>query len=106
LMLGDVPINESQGFNFQNITKTIEDFEEPCKFDLVYFDAFAPNKQPEMWDVSIFKKIYNMCSPQARLVTYCAQGQFKRNLKSAGFTVYAAPGPPGKREMTVGVREF
>jgi tRNA U34 5-methylaminomethyl-2-thiouridine-forming methyltransferase MnmC len=37
--------------------------------------------------------------PGGVLVTYCAQGQFKRNLKSLGFCVEALPGPPGKFEM-------
>ena len=104
-MTTDTPSESSQGFNFYKIIQNIQNFEAPCKFDLVYFDAFAPNKQPEMWNVAVFERIYTMCASDARLVTYCAQGQFKRNLKSAGFTVYTAPGPPGKREMTVGIRE-
>jgi tRNA U34 5-methylaminomethyl-2-thiouridine-forming methyltransferase MnmC len=70
------------------------------KYDLVYFDAFAPSKQPELWTADIFKKIYHAMAVGGILVTYCAQGQFKRNLKEAGFLVEALPGPPGKREMT------
>jgi len=68
-------------------------------FDLVYFDAFGPGKQPDMWDREIFAGIYNMMSDEAILVTYCAQGQFKRALKSLGFQVESLPGPPGKFEM-------
>jgi len=81
--------------------QTLQAFEPNERFDLIYFDAFAPNKQSEMWDISIFEKLYSLMNDGAILVTYCAQGQFKRNLKAAGFTAEAKPGPPGKREMTV-----
>jgi tRNA U34 5-methylaminomethyl-2-thiouridine-forming methyltransferase MnmC len=66
----------------------------------VYFDAFAPNTQPELWQVSIFNRLAEAMVPGGILVSYCAQGQFKRNLKQAGWKVEAIPGPPGKREMT------
>ena len=52
-----------------------------------------------MWDVSILKKMYSFLNLNGELVTYCAKGQFKRDLKSAGFEVVNLPGPPGKREM-------
>jgi tRNA U34 5-methylaminomethyl-2-thiouridine-forming methyltransferase MnmC len=70
-------------------------------FDLIYFDAFAPNKQAEMWEVPVFEVINSLCSNNARLVTYCAKAQIKRNMRSAGFKVSKAPGPPRKREMTI-----
>ena len=70
-------------------------------FDVVFFDAFAPNKQAEMWGENIFRKIYQSMKKGALLTTYCAQGAVKRTLKSVGFTVEACPGPPGKREMTL-----
>lgn len=86
--------------------QTLQEYKTQQKFDLVYFDAFAPNKQSEMWDVSIFEKLYDLMNDGAMIVTYCAQGQFKRNLKAAGFNVEAKPGPIGKREMTVGYKEL
>lgn len=69
-------------------------------FDLVYFDAFAPDAQPELWEPSLLQKIYDAMKPGGILVTYCAKGYVKRNLKKVGFQVEALPGPPGKREMT------
>lgn len=69
-------------------------------FDLVYFDAFAPSKQPELWSIAIFEKLFNCMNTDSILVTYCAKGEVKRNLKAAGFIVETLPGPPGKREMT------
>jgi len=71
----------------------------PQKYNLVYFDAFAPNVQPMMWQKSVFKKIYNNLETGAILVTYCAKGQVKRDLIAVGFTVEKLKGPPGKREM-------
>jgi tRNA U34 5-methylaminomethyl-2-thiouridine-forming methyltransferase MnmC len=69
------------------------------KYDLIYFDAFAPSKQPEMWELIILKKITDAMKPQAVFVTYCAKGQLKRDLISLGLSVEKIPGPPGKREM-------
>ena len=65
----------------------------------MYFDAFAPNKQPDLWEVSIFEKIFKTMNQNGIMVTYCAQGQARRNMISAGFEVEKVPGPPGKREM-------
>lgn len=68
-------------------------------FDLIYFDAFAPEIQAELWTEEIFLKIFNISNPGAILTTYSAKGQVRRNLKSVGFDVEKLPGPPGKREF-------
>lgn len=73
-------------------------------YHLIYYDAFAPKVQPDLWDVVIFKKMYASLVPSGRLVTYCAQGQFKRNLREAGFIVTNVEGPVGKREMTIAIK--
>jgi len=72
----------------------------PGRYDLIYFDAFAPEKQPELWTEAIFQQLYAAAAPGAALVSYCAQGQFRRNLRAAGWRTERLPGPPGKREMT------
>ena len=69
-------------------------------YDLIYFDAFAPEKQPKLWSEAIFATLYAAAAPGAVLVSYCAQGQFRRNLRAAGWLTEKLPGPPGKREMT------
>jgi tRNA U34 5-methylaminomethyl-2-thiouridine-forming methyltransferase MnmC len=69
------------------------------KFDLVYFDAFAPDKQPELWSLEIFSSIFEQLNRGAVLVTYAAKGDVRRKLLSCGFHVEKVPGPPGKREM-------
>lgn len=70
------------------------------EFDLVYFDAFAPEKQPELWTVDLFRKIFLSMKSQSILTTYSSKGMVRRNLKAAGFQVEKIPGPLGKREMT------
>ena len=65
----------------------------------MYFDAFGPRAQPEMWDKSNFEKIYAAMKQDGTLVTYCAKGEVRRNLQAVGFFVERLPGPPGKREM-------
>ena len=73
---------------------------ETASFDLIYYDAFAPAAQEELWTEAIFKKIFSAMKPKGVLTTYCAKGTVKRALKAAGFMVEGIPGPPGKREMT------
>lgn len=69
------------------------------QYDVIFFDAFAPNKQPEMWNIPVLKKVTKSMKPDGVLVTYCAKGQLKRDLRSLGLAVESLPGPPGKREM-------
>ena len=73
-------------------------------FDCIYHDAFAPQTQPELWSQALFERLYTCTRGGGVLVTYCAQGQVRRNMRSAGWTVEKLPGPPGKREMTRALR--
>lgn len=69
-------------------------------YDIIYFDAFAPEKQPEMWEQSLFNSLYEILNKGGILTTYCAKGIVRRMLQAAGFTVERLPGPPGgKREI-------
>lgn len=70
------------------------------QYDLCYFDAFSPVKQPNIWDMKVLDIVRRSLKSTGVLVTYCAQGQFKRNLKELGFQLESLPGPPGKKEMT------
>ncbi len=78
----------------------ILDFSDFQLFDVVFYDAFSPDIQPDLWTEEIFKNIYNHMNPDGILVTYSAKGFVKRNLKAAGFIVENLPGPTGKREIT------
>ena len=90
----------SDNFTFQKCQTPIQEFLAEEKFDIIYFDAFAPQAQPELWTEAVFAHMYASLKPDGVLVTYCAQGAFKRTLKKVGFTVERLEGPPGKREMT------
>ncbi len=69
-------------------------------FDVIFFDAFSPNVQPELWTESVFQKLYNASREKAILTTYCVKGDVRRALQTAGFSVEKIPGPVGKREIT------
>ncbi|MBL0741548.1 tRNA (5-methylaminomethyl-2-thiouridine)(34)-methyltransferase MnmD [Chryseolinea lacunae] len=71
----------------------------PASFDVIYFDAFAPNKQPELWTFDMLQKAARLLKPDGVFVTYCAKGQLKRDLKALNLTTETLPGPPGKKEM-------
>lgn len=89
--------------NFFSLIKhlgLLEEFESQQKFNIIYFDAFSPSEQPELWTEAIFKKMFDLLEDNGVLVTYCAQGLMKRNMKSVGFKVQSLPGALGKREMT------
>ena len=72
----------------------------PQSIDIVYFDAFAPEKQPEMWSKEAFERLFAVLNPQAVLTTYCAKGEIRRRLAAMGYSVERLPGPVnGKREI-------
>ncbi len=79
----------------------ILDFDHPqdISYDLVYYDAFSPDNQPELWTPKVFKSIYEHMTKGAILMTYTVKGDVKRALKSVGFKIEKLPGPKGKREI-------
>jgi tRNA U34 5-methylaminomethyl-2-thiouridine-forming methyltransferase MnmC len=89
----------SDRFNFCKIKNTLQQFIFNDTYHLIYFDAFGPQVQPEMWTEDIFTKLYAATKQNGCLVTYCAKGEVKRTLKKVGFSVESLQGPPGKREM-------
>jgi len=91
-------------FKLTKVKQKIENYECHETFDIIYFDAFGPRVQEEMWTIAIMEKMYNSLNVNGFLVTYCAKGQFKRDLKTVGFQVFDLPGPPGKREMVRAVK--
>jgi len=68
-------------------------------FDLIYFDAFSPNVQPELWSRQVFAKLYEALKPGGILVTYSSKGVVKNALRDSGFTIERLAGPPGKRHV-------
>ncbi|ELR72212.1 hypothetical protein C900_01766 [Fulvivirga imtechensis AK7] len=87
-------------FTLKKLHTKLEDCQLPSsQFDVVFFDAFAPSKQAELWGMEILTRIVESMASQSVFVTYCAKGQLKRDLKALGLQVETLPGPPGKKEM-------
>ncbi len=88
--------------NFFSLHKQKQDFlslRGHHLFNLVYFDAFGPRVQPELWTEEVFEKTFRVLKDSGVLVTYSAKGSVRRAMQNVGFTVERLPGPPGKREM-------
>ncbi|MEA3505836.1 MAG: tRNA (5-methylaminomethyl-2-thiouridine)(34)-methyltransferase MnmD [Bacteroidota bacterium] len=101
----DFPFVISDYFVLNKLKAKVQDVEiGEGQFHVIYFDAFSPSTQEEMWSEEIFKKCYDALVEGGVLVTYSAQGQMKRNLKAAGFKVEGLPGPKGKREITRAIK--
>lgn len=94
----------SSNFTLKKIKTDFTDFEPKSFYDVVFFDAFSPEKQAEMWTEHQFEKIFRQCNQGAVFTTYCAKGNVRRALQNAGFTVERLPGPPGKREILRALR--
>jgi tRNA U34 5-methylaminomethyl-2-thiouridine-forming methyltransferase MnmC len=97
-------VNICKNFNLKKIESDFTKTAPQGMYDLIYFDAFGPDKQPEMWTLKIFESIAEVTNTNGILVTYSAKGEVKRNLKACGFEVFLLPGPPGKRQMIRAVK--
>lgn len=91
-------------FTILKTQNKLEEFESSKSYDVIFFDAFAPSKQPEVWSLENLRKCFKMLNPGGVLTTYCAQGQFKRNLTEVGFAVETLQGAMGKKEMVRATR--
>lgn len=91
-------------FVLEKIRVDFTEYQHVGQYDVIFFDAFSPEKQPEMWSQEQFEKIAAHCNPGAILTTYCAKGVVRRALQAAGFKVERLPGPPGKREILRGLK--
>ncbi len=99
-----IDVQVTPSFTIKKIQDDIRNFSSALNFDLVYFDAFGPDYQPELWETAVFRKLSDCMHKDSILVTYSAKGQVRRNLREAGFTITKAPGPPGKREITIAIK--
>ena len=93
-------------FKLKKLKADLRAFENDIQFDVIFFDAFGPRVQPELWEKSVLQKCYDMMNEDAVWVTYSCKGQVKRDLQDVGFYVEKIPGPPGKREMLRAVKSL
>ncbi len=95
------PVAITPHFTLRKLHAALQNFQLPAAhYNVIYFDAFAPEKQPDMWTEAIFSQLFAATAPGGILTSYCAKGSFRRSLKAAGWVVEKIPGPHGKREMT------
>jgi tRNA U34 5-methylaminomethyl-2-thiouridine-forming methyltransferase MnmC len=92
-------------FSFKKINTNLEDYIFSRSFEIVFYDAFAPRAQPELWTEEIFTKLFAALDPNGFLVTYCSKGSVKRAMQAAGFAVEHLPGPPYKREILRAIKK-
>lgn len=95
----------SEGFRLKKQHKQFSEIDDTNQFDILYFDAFGPRVQPELWTEAVFNAMFKALKPNGVLVTYCAQGNARRAMMSAGFTVERVNGPPGKRHMLRAIKK-
>ncbi len=93
-------------FLLLKIAGDIIEFTPGFSYDLLYFDAFAPGKQPDMWTKDIMHRLLHQLNPGGIFTTYCVKGEVKRSLVLNGLKVIKIPGPPGKREILRGIKEL
>jgi len=93
----DVPLSPT--FTLHKVHTDLTTYLPPEGIDVIYYDAFSPEAQPELWDEVLFHRLYTAAHPGAKLTTYCAKGEVRRRLQRAGFAVERLAGPPGKREV-------
>ena len=81
------------------------EFQPTRTFEVIYFDAFDPGVQPDLWSKEVFRKMFSILEPGGILVTYSSKGDVRRAMILAGFEIEKIPGPPGKREMIRAARQ-
>ena len=86
-------------FTLEKIRGDLTECSFPESLSIIYYDAFSPDSQPELWTEELFARLFASSLPEAVLMTYCAKGEVRRRLQRAGFLVERLPGPPGKREV-------
>lgn len=98
------PVEIAPGFELCKLEGDLTAFDLRAlpPFDLIYFDAFAPDKQPELWEEPVFARLSAGTKPGGIIVTYCAKGEVRRRMMRSGFAMKRLPGPPGKKEMLFG----
>lgn len=96
----NTPYTLTPTFHFTKRLMSVQTFPPTPLYDIIYFDAFGPTSQPELWEEPVLQNMYNCLNKNGILVTFCAKGSVKRTLKKIGFVVESLNGPPGKREIT------
>lgn len=99
------PLAISSCIGLTKLAGILQELQTEDRFHLIYYDAFAPSAQPELWEPAIFGQLANLLLPGGMLTTYCSKSYVQRNMRAAGLTVEKHPGPYGKRDILRAVRK-
>ena len=89
----------TERFKLFKINDSIQNYTNNSGFDLIFFDAFAPSCQSELWSEDMHRKMMLILNSPGVLTSYCTQGAFKRTLVNLGYRLDILNGPGKKREM-------
>ncbi len=104
--LWQTPVEINEYFTLIKTKSKLQDVDfKSLFFHVVYFDAFGPEKQPELWSEELFLKIANILISPSIITTYSTKGDVKRALQNIGFKIEKLPGPPGKREVLRAIKK-
>ena len=98
------PVAVNPYFNLTKLESRLQDLQTADRFHLIYYDAFAPTAQPELWEPDIFRQLAGLLMPGGLLTTYCSRSYVQRNMRAAGLTVEKHPGPAHKRDILRAVK--
>ncbi|MFM2284643.1 MAG: hypothetical protein RLZZ543_140 [Bacteroidota bacterium] len=108
LAMHRAPVNQriqlSSAFSFTRSSEGIATYNDEALFDIVFYDAFGPPTQPELWTTDVLKCSVDLLKEKGIWVTYCSKGDVRRSLISLGMEMQRLDGPPGKRHMLFGVK--
>ena len=100
----NVPVEINTYLRLTKLESQLQDWQTSDHFHLIYYDAFAPTAQPELWDLTTFQQLSDLLVPGGLLTTYCSKSDVQRTMRSAGLTVEKHPGPPHKRDILRAVK--
>ena len=101
-----VPVVLNEYCTLIKLEGRLQDLQIASRFHLIYYDAFAPTAQPELWEPEIFRRMADSLLPSGIMTTYCSKSYVQRNMRAAGLTVEKHPGPPHKREILRAIRSL
>lgn len=96
----------SEFCDLEIVNADANNYQSDLKFDVIFFDAFASTRQPELWSKDFITHIVNYLKPGGVFVTYAITGNLKRIMKFLGMQIEKAPGAAGKREMLRAIKPF
>lgn len=93
------PVIMNEYFTLTKLEGRLQDLQTTDRFQLIYYDAFAPTAQPELWEPDVFRQLANLLEPGGMLTTYCSRSYVQRNMRAAGLLVEKHSGPLHKRDI-------